>query len=310
MDSMTSFGGRGGGGSEASCWLRLAPAIFLLLWSGGFTFAKMGLAHTEPITLLALRYAVVLAVLVPLFVILRPPLPGRPAAWGHLAVVGLLIQAVYFGLCYVAFSLGLSAGVVAVVVSLQPVLVGLLAPRWAGERVGRIRWTGLVLGLAGAVIVIAARSTLEATSTVGLLAAVGALAGMTAGTLHEKRFGTAQHPVTSNLVQYAVGLAATGPMAWLLEDMRVEWTGELAVALAYLVVGNSLVSMTLLLAMIRRGEASRVSALFFLVPPTAALIAWGLIGEEMPFAAWPGMALAAVGVAVATRPDAGRSPGP
>ena len=126
---------------------------------------------------------------------------------------------------------------------------------------------------------------------------------MTAGTLYEKRFGVAQHPVTSNLVQYAVGFAAVLPLAWALEDMHVFWTGAMVASLLYLVIGNSLVSVTLLLAMIRRGKASRVSALFFLIPPIAAVIAWLLIGEAMPPLAWIGMAFAAAGVAVASRPS-------
>src|SRR5918996_1358908 len=170
-------------------WLRLAPAVFLLLWSGGFSVLKIGLGHAAPMTFLALRYAAALAVLVPLLLALRPPLPRRAADWAHLAAVGLL----------------------------------------------------------GAALVIVARSAIEATSALGIASAAGALAGMTAGTLYEKRFGVAQHPVTSNLVQYAVGFAATFPLAWAVEGWRVAWTGEMLLALGYLVVGNSLVSMTLLL---------------------------------------------------------------
>jgi drug/metabolite transporter (DMT)-like permease len=289
-------------GSGKPAWLWLAPAIFLLLWSGGFAVAKLGLLHADPITFLALRYALVLAVLLPLVPVVRPPWPQRRVDWLHLAVVGFLIQAAYFGLCYIAMGFGLSAGAVALIVSLQPILVGLLAPRLAGERVGALGWVGLTLGLAGAGLVIAARSAIEATSPWGILCAVGGLAGMTAATLYEKRFGISQHPVTANVVQYAVGLGAVLPVAWAIEEMRVEWTGELVAALAYLVIGNSLVAITLLLAMIRRGEASRVSALFFLVPPGAALIAWATIGEAMPPLAWLGMGLAAIGVALVGRP--------
>lgn len=283
-------------------WALVAPAVFLVLWSAGFAIAKLGLLHADPITFLALRYALVLAVLLPLVPILRPPLPARPIDWLHLAVVGFLIQAVYFGLCYIAMDVGLSAGALALIVSLQPILVGLLAPRLAGERVGALGWAGLALGLAGAALVIAARSEIEATSAWAVIAAAGGLAGMTAATLYEKRFGLSQHPVTANAVQYAVGLAAVLPVAWAIEEMRVDWTGELVASLAYLVIGNSLVAITLLLAMIRRGQASRVSALFFLVPPGAALIAWASIGEAMPPLAWLGMALAAAGVALVGRP--------
>lgn len=280
---------------------RLAPAIFLLTWSGGFAFLALGLRHAEPMTFLALRFALALAILGPLFLVLRPPRPRRRAEWAHLSAVGFLLQAVYFGFTYLAITSGLSAGTLALIVSLQPILVGLLAPRTAGERVSGRRWAGLAIGLLGAAMVIVARSEVEPTSVVGALCAVGALAGMTSGTLYEKRFGVTGHPVTTNLVQYAVGLAAILPLALALEDLRVDWTGEFVISLGYLVIGNSLISITLLLAMIRRGEASQVSALLFLVPPLAALIAWPVLGEVVPPLAWLGMAVAAVGVVIATR---------
>ena len=190
----------------------VAPALFILLWSGGFTALKAGLAYAEPITYLSLRYGVVLAVLVPLFLIMRPPLPKRPAEWGHQAVIGILVQTLYFGLAYMAMRLGISAGLQALIVSLQPILVGILAPGLVHERVGLVQWLGLGLGVLGAALVIMTRSAVDATSAAGILCSFGALFGMTAGTLYEKRFGIAQHPVTSNLVQYAVGFAAVLPL--------------------------------------------------------------------------------------------------
>jgi drug/metabolite transporter (DMT)-like permease len=164
--------------------------------------------------------------------------------------------------------------------------------------------------LAGAAIVILARATAAALPLAGVVAALGSLAGITLGTLYEKRFGVAQHPVTSNAVQYAAGLAVTFPLAWGLEAHAVNWSVPFVAALGYLIVCNSLIAMTLLLMMIRVGEVSRVSALFFLVPPVAAVIGWIVLGEEMPPLAWVGLALAAAGVALATRagrlPDVGR----
>ena len=283
--------------------LKAAPAIFLLFWSGGFAAGKVGLAYTGPLTFLAVRYALVLLVLLPLVLIMRPPLPRTSAAWGHLLVVGFLIQGLYFGLGYLALAMDISSGAVALILSLQPILVALAAPRISGERVGRWAWVGLGLGLGGAALVILAKSAIEALPALGVLAAVGALGGMTIGTLYEKRFGIAQHPVTANTVQYAAGLVATLPLAFLLEDRAVEWSLPLGLSLLYLIVCNSLIALTLLLMMIRRGEVSRVSALFFLVPPMAALIGWLVLDEQMPPLAWVGFALAAAGVALATRAD-------
>ena len=240
------------------------PALFVLLWSSGFTFVALGLPHSEPITFLALRYVIVVAVLAVAFAVVRPPLPRR-RAWLDLAIVGFLLQAVYFGLFYLAID-RVAPATVALIVCLQPVLVALLAPALVGEHVPLARWAGL--GLAS---------------------------------LYENSFGTEQHPVTSNLVQFSVALVATAIPAALFEDLQVEWTGDLYISLAYLVFFNSLLALTLLLTMMRRGTASQVSALFFLVPPLAALIAWIVLGESLPVLAWLGMVLAAVGVAVATR---------
>ncbi len=282
-------------------WLYAAPVIFLLLWSGGFSVAKLGIIHAEPLSFLALRYAAVCALLAPLVILLRPPLPQKASEWGNLAVVGVLIQTVYFGLSYIAFKAGVSAGGVAIIVCLQPILVGLIAPQFTGEKVSILRWLGLALGLGGAATVILSRSSVEMEHPVGVLAAVGALAGITIGTLWEKRFGKSHHPVVSNAVQYLAGLAGVLPLAMVFESFSFEWNLPFLAALAYLVIGNSIIAMSLLLAMIRAGEVSRVSSLFYLVPPISALMAWPLLGEEMPLMGWAGFALAAVGVALATR---------
>ncbi len=287
--------------SQRPLWLVAAPSIFLLLWSAGFGVAKLGLQHADPMTLLALRYVCVLVVLLPFALVLRPPLPRTARAWADVALVGLLIQVGYFGLCYLAFKSGVSAGGVAIIVCLQPILVALIAPRLVGEQVSRLAWFGLVLGLAGAVVVILARSSVEAENLWGILCTVGALFGITGGTLYEKRFGVSHHPVTSNMIQYAVGAAFCLPLAWATEDLHVVWNQEFLAVLAYLVLANSLLAMSLLLAMIRMGEVSRVSALFYLVPAFSALFAWPLLGEAMPPLAWAGMALAATGVALVSR---------
>jgi len=277
-----------------------APIAFLLLWSAGFAIAKIGLQHAGPFTLLALRYIIAVLVLLPLLAILRPALPKGRAAL-DIAVTGFLIQVGYFGLCYIAFKSGVSAGGVAIVVCLQPILVSLIAPRLVGERVGPLIWLGLALGLAGAITVILARSGIAHEPPLGLLAAVGGLVSITAATLYEKRFGVTTHPVPANLIQYAVGAAFALPLALAVEGMQADWTPQLFYTLAYLVIGNSLVAITLLLAMIRAGEVARVSALFYLVPPLSALFAWPLLGETMPPWAWAGMALAAAGVILARR---------
>ncbi len=282
-------------------WLRAAPVVFLLIWSGSFVFLKRGLRDADPLTFLALRWVCVVAVLLVAFAAVRPRLPSSPRAWGNLVMVGLLLQVGYLIGTYLSLKLGVSAGAVALITSQQPILIGLLAPAVAGERVGPMRWAGLILGVLGACVVIWANAAIDITGAAGLLFALMALASLTASTLWEKRFGVATHPVTANLVQCTVALLVLAPLAWALEPMRVHWTPALLGSLAYLVFGTSLIAITLLLAMIRQGEASRVSALFFLVPPVTALIAHGVLGETMAPLAWLGMALAALGIYLVMR---------
>ena len=289
-------------------WLVFAPALFLVLWSTGYVAAKYGLAFAEPMTFLTLRFGCVVVIMAALFVILRPPLPKTRMDWAHLAIVGFLLQSLYFGMCYMAFKSGLAVGTLALLLSLQPILVGLVAPSWADEKIGRQRWAGLVLGLVGAAVVIIARSEIEPPTVLSFVFAFLALFGITAGSLWEKRFGVSHHPVTSNLIGYAAGFVGVLPFMLLLETMHVDWTWEFTASLAYLVIGTSLIAVGLLLAMIRAGDVSRVSALFFLVPPFAALIAWFVLGEIMPPLAWLGMVLAGAGVFIATYEPKARAP--
>ena len=278
-----------------------APVIFLVLWSSGYSVAKLGLQHAPPFTLLALRYAIVMVILMPLAVIMRPKFPARAADWGHIGWVGFLIQVAYFGFAYAAFLSGMPAGTFAIVVCLQPILVAIAAPKWVGEAVSPWGWIGLILGLAGAVVAVLARGGVAGTPLWALIFSVLALLSIAAGTLWEKRYGTAQHPIVSNMIQYGVGAICTFPVAFLYEDMQISWNAEFVWVLTVLVLGNSLLAVTLLLAMIRAGEVARVSALFYLVPALAALFAWPILGEAMPPMAWAGMALAGAGVALVSR---------
>jgi len=282
-------------------WLIAAPFVFLVLWSLGYSVAKIGLQYTQPMTLLALRFACVVLVMGLFFAVLRPPLPKTTNEWAHLAFVGFLIQTVYFGGTYFAFQAGVAAGTVALLTSFHPILLALVAPRWSGESVGRIQWIGLALGLVGAFIVIAGRSHISMPPVSGLLFCAVGLLGITAGSLWEKRFGLNHHPVTANLIGFGAGFLGIVPALFFMDTISIDWTLRFSVALAYLVLVNSVIAVWLLLAMIRAGDVARVSALFFLVPPLAAFLAIFFLGEPMPVAAWVGMGFAATGVFLATR---------
>ncbi|MDB4019684.1 DMT family transporter [Planktomarina temperata] len=286
-------------------WLAITPLLFLLLWSAGYVVAKVALVDAAPMALLALRFAAVIAIMAALFAILRPPLPNTLSGYLHLGFVGVLMQTVYFGMAYFSFVNGVAAGTAALIFSLQPILVAFLAPRWTGEAVSWLQWFGLAIAMIGTLTVIVARLEIGPPPLAGFGFAALALAGITLATLWEKRFGLSHHPVSANLIGYSAGLLGLLPFLNWAEIAAVNWTPSFYWALAYLVIGNSVVAVGLLLAMIRAGQVSRVSTLLFLVPPLAALIAWLTLDEPMPLLAWVGLLVSGGGVYLATRPSKG-----
>ena len=189
-----------------------------------------------------------------------------------------------------AFKSGVNAGTLAIFMALQPLLVAAAGMwLWAGTQTGRGLWPGLVLGFGGVVLVIASGDTLGPSPVAGLLFAAGALCGLTMATLFEKRHGFSTHPLVGSLVQYVVGFATLLPVALIFETQRIDWHPELIVSLAYLVIGNSLISVTLFVGLVQRGNATRISALLYLVPPLALAIAWLLLGETLAPLAFCGL---------------------
>ncbi|WP_424812767.1 DMT family transporter [Roseococcus sp. YIM B11640] len=279
-------------------WLTAAPFLFVSLWSGGFTAILLCLPHAGPMTIQVVRYAIVAALLGPAWLIRRPARPSRATFW-HLVRMGLLVQFAYFAAMNMAMSHGMGANTIALIVGLQPVLVALLAPRVVGDPpVGPKGWLGLGLGLLGAVLVLTSRAGLSASGWTGLFFALIALGTMTGGALMERKARRSADLITANLVMCSVALAATLPLALATETLSVDWAPGFFVGMAYLVFVNSLISLSLLFAMLRHGEAARASSVFFLVPPLAGLIAWAVLGDAMPMQAIAGTAVAALGVAL------------
>ena len=278
-----------------------APLLFVVLWSTGFIGAKLGLPDCEPLTLLTLRYAAVLVLMGVIALATRAPWPASPAQWMHIGVSGLLIHAVYLGGVFTAIRLGLPAGVTALVVGLQPVLTALGAGLLLRERVRATQWAGLALGLAGVVLVVARKVEGGPAAAALLLPAVVALAGITAGTLYQKRFCASFDLRTGSVVQFLPSLVVTGLAAWRTETMVVHWTPAFVFALGWLVLVLSLGAVSLLNVLIRSGSAVNVASLFYLTSPTTALIAWAMFGETLTGLALAGMGLAVLGVWLARK---------
>ncbi len=284
-------------------WTALAPAVFVVLWSTGFVAGKTGLAYAEPFTFLFVRFVIVTTAMLIASLIVGATWP-RGIMVGHIAVVGLLMHASYLGGVFTAIMLGMPAWLIALVVGLQPILTATIVGPLLGERVTARQWLGLVLGFGGAAIVLADRAGPAGAGSSGweaLLASLVALLGITGGTLYQKRYCAHVNLWTGAVIQYAAAGAALVVPAYLFETMHITWSGPFIASMAWLTVVLSVGTVSLLYLLIRRGAVSKLASLFFLIPPTTALIAWAMLGETLGLRALAGMAVAAVGVALVQR---------
>ncbi len=273
---------------------RLAPASFILIWATGYVVAKLAAPWADPLTFLCWRYAGVVALMAALALAAHAPWPQR-REMAHLAVAGVLIQAVYLAGVWVAIRRGLPAGTAALIVNLQPVLVAALAP-FVGERVVPRQWLGVALGLAGVLLVIWHKLALSGGMALPLALCVAALLGITGGTLYQKRFVPQFDLRTGQVVQFAAAFAVTLPAAWALEPMRIEWNASVFVALAWSVLVLTAGGISLMFYMLRHGRVTAVSSTMYLVPSVTSVMAWALFGETLGAQAIVGMGVTLLGV--------------
>ena len=283
-------------------WLRAMPAVFVLIWSTGFIVARYGMPYAPPLKFLAVRYALCLVCFGVWVALARVAWPKERKQWGHLAVTGVLMQAGYLGGVWAAVHAGMGAGLVALLVGIQPVLTAV----WLSFNGGRIswrQWTGLVLGFAGLVLVVSRKfgqGSEVSALTMGL--AIMALLSITAGTLYQKRFVAPCDVRSASAVQMAAALLVTLPFA-LMETQGIEWNAHSMGAMAWSVLALSLGGSSLLYMLIQRGTATAVTSLLYLVPPCTAVMAWLLFGEPITVVTLLGIGLTAAGVSLVVRSE-------
>ena len=271
------------------------PLLFIVLWSTGYPAGKLGLASTGPLTLLSLRFASAAALLLGVAAFTGAPWPRTWRAWGHLAVTGLLIQGLHFVGIYEGVHLGLSAGVAALLVGLMPLATALGGHLWLGERMKRQQFWGLSGGLAGVLLVVLSRP-LHAAALAAYGAALLGLCGLVLGTLYQKRFCADMDLRSGAGIQMAAAAAVVSLLAWPVERFAVSWNAEFIATMLWIVFVNAIGAFSLMFVMIRRGQASQVARLFFLVPGVSALMGFVLLGEQLSLLALAGFVIAGLAV--------------
>ena len=280
--------------------MALFPALFVVLWSTGFIAAKLGLPDAGPFSFLAVRMVAVTLLMAAVALAMRVRWPSARDTL-HSGVAAILVHVLYLGGVLFSMSRGMPAGTTAMLVGLQPLITVLIARAWLGEVVAARQWAGLALGLAGVALVVRHKLGFSG-DLMEFVPALVALLGISVGTLYQKRHcGHVDLPAGAT-IQYAVCAAVFVPLGYFAEGFAIHWTPSFVFAVSWSVLVLSVGAVSLLYVLLRHGAAANVAALFFLVPPVTALMAWALFGETLDALALGGMVLIAAGVALARAP--------
>lgn len=280
--------------------IRIAPALFVLLWSSGFLGTKLGSSGAEPFTFLVIRFMLVLALLLPVALWVKPPaLDNRQRV--HAIVVGVLMYSTYLGGVMWAMRAGMATNVAALIVSLQPVLTAVLAALLLKEVITARHWFGIVLGLVGAGLVIGPKLIMSpdvasSITPATLFSTTLALFAITIGTIYQKRFASGFDLLSGAIWQYLGALAVTAPLAFAFETGHIDWTPGVVGALAWLVLVLSIGAMGLLFILIKEHAVSATSGLFYLVPGITALMSFAMFGETLSAMQLAGLVVVTVAV--------------
>jgi drug/metabolite transporter (DMT)-like permease len=285
---------------------RLAPAIFVLLWSTGWVMAKYAAIYADPLTFLVMRYLLATLLFVGFCMVTGAAWPRTWEAAGHAVISGIFLHGLYLGAVWWAIGQGVPAAISGIIAGLQPLMTAAVAPALIGENLSGQQKLGLMLGFFGialAVIpkVLAIDTGMTPIHLFPVVINVLGMAAVTYGTIYQKRHLQDDDIRSTATLQYVGALIVTIPAAFLLEDMRVIWSVQLFAALAWAVLGLSMGAIALLLYLIRRGQVSKAASLIYLVPPLAALQAWLLFDEALTLPMIVGTVIAVAGVYLTNR---------
>jgi drug/metabolite transporter (DMT)-like permease len=278
---------------------KFAPGLFVLLWSTGFIGVKYGIPYAPPFYFVAIRMAIAALLLFVAISFLRKSQPiTRSIIWPS-TLIGLTLHGAYLGGCFFAVSRGMPAGVTALIVSLQPVLVSLFAARYLGEPLKARALVGLALGLAGLFVVVIPRISITGTNSISLVsiaACVVGLLGGTSGTILQKKYGGAIPTLAGTSIQYAATAVILLMLALIFEEPNISWSIEFIGALTWLVLALSFGAILLLFFLLSHGSAASVSSLFYLVPAVTAIEAYFFFDEHISPVSLLGTLITVIGV--------------
>ncbi len=265
--------------ASQSRWLHGFLAwYFVTVWGSGFVATRIGLEHAAPFTFLAVRFAIGLALVIPYALVVRPRWPATRAEFGHVLVAGALMHLIHLSGSHYAQYLGLSAGISALMLSVQPLVTALIASRWLDERLVGRQWLGVALGLGGIALVVWHKFDIHAMTIASLIAVVAGLTGITAGTLYQRRFCPGTDLRAATVLQFGIAFCGFVPLSLAFEHGGVRWSWALVGSFTFLVIFASIFAVNAFYTLMRHGQATRVTSIIYLTPIVAMLVEYLVFG--------------------------------
>lgn len=281
--------------------LALLSGYFVLVWGGGFVATRIALQYAAPFSYIGVRYGIAALVTLIAALALRAPWPASRAQFAHIVLAGLLTHAGYLGGSHYAQYWGLSAGVTALILALQPIVTALIAARWLHERLSPAQMLGVAVGFAGVGLVVAHKFDIAAITPGSLLCVLWALACVTCGTLYQRHFCRDTDLRSTVCIHFAATAALMLPLGLLVEGFRIQWVWQIAATLVFHVLLASMGAYTVFHFLMRRGQATGVTSLLYLTPVVAVAFERLLFGVVPTALSLAGMVLASTGVALVAR---------
>ena len=268
--------------------------VFVIIWSTGFIIARLAMPYVEPATFLFWRFAGVLAAMAALGLVWKMTWPSRSQI-KHIAIAGVMLQFGYVMGVWIAVKMGMTAGLVALIVGLQPILTAWFAA-WVSERVTPRQWLGLAFGFAGVALVVASKLGLLHIPLTSYLLAIVALLSITFGTIYQKKYCPVFDLRAGTSIQFGISAVLSFFCMIFFETGEMVWNPSVIGALLWAIFPISIGSISLLFMMIRKGAATKVTSFLYLVPPTTAIMAWILFDEPFTVLMAVGLGLTMTGV--------------
>lgn len=283
--------------------LFLFPALFVLIWSTGWIVAKYAAPYAEPLSFLTLRFALAGLLLAAFCLVFKAKWPRRQLML-HAVFSGVFLHAIYLGGIWWVLDRQMPSTLSGMMAALQPLMTAFLAGTIVGEHVSPRQWLGFAIGFAGLMLALSPKLAADLASSIGLEYSWTLLIGINfismiavvIGTLYQKKYLQTGDLRTITTLQYLGAFLATLPAAMYLENFVFSWTPQLLGAMVWSIFGLSLGAIGLLVILIRQGEVSRAAALIYLIPPTIAVQAYFLFGEQLSKLELAGMLLTVFGV--------------